>query len=208
MNPFKINFVFDSCENNFSHSSKVAEWWGTWTSLAFFLVAIFGLTRPKTNNRLLMCYLATIPIGITSTIHHAILSPFTQFFDELAIIIGEVIYLRALYVDIEHTKLLTLLTLLGIYHPLPEAMVVFYLLGKILVQVNNMRKKFKKLRIYCNIIFGCAFVSLACLVLDLAALLGAPWLCLPYHSLWHIVMALFCFTGALAIEKLNKYYLN
>ena len=206
--PFALYFVFDPCEENFSHSPYVAEWWGTWSSLCFFIVAIFGCRRPVPP-RVLHCYLSTIPIGITSTIHHMTLSPFTQFCDELAIVIAECIYLRALHIEIPCKPAIAVLCALGIFHPLPLGIVIFSLLGTIFSTVVEMKAKYPQLVTYCNLVLLCSVLSLVCLVMDFVACSGPQWLRIPYHSVWHVVMAAFCTIGALALEKrhyINKYF--
>lgn len=79
------------CEEKYLHSDYIAEYYNTWTSLAFVIIAIaqfwlscdFETTLPRTGIRVIWVLL--LIVGVCSGIYHSTLSLAGQLLDEVSI---------------------------------------------------------------------------------------------------------------------------
>ncbi len=201
-NPLAIYFVYDSCEENYAHSEFIAEWWGMISSLLFVFIGGVGCWYSSLKN----CYISLIVVGIASVFNHAALSPFSQFCDEIAIICAELAY--ASEADIKISRqflwLLFIMCILGMYNPIPLAIVMVLLFQKIISRIILMKKRFKQLHYISSATIGCFILSICFGLLDYST---CPHLQhVHFHALWHITVAIFCLLGACSIEHYkNKF---
>jgi len=200
-NPFAIYFVYDSCEENYTHSIYIAEWWGTLSSILFIVIGSIGLYYSSLKH----CYISLIVVGIASTFNHVILSPFSQYCDEMAIICAELAFANAADITLQISRqfllLLLIMCILGMYHPLPLAIVMALLFQKIIYQVVQMRKRFHQLQYLGAATIVCFILSICFGLLDYFTCPHLQYM--QFHALWHIVIVIFCVLGAKSIEQLR-----
>ena len=84
--------LMDWCEANYVHSSRIAEFWNTWTNVPYCIVGlatIFCLPQHAAFVRLRGAGVALCGIGIGSMAFHGTLTRAGQAADELAIVYWE-----------------------------------------------------------------------------------------------------------------------
>ncbi|KAL1933829.1 hypothetical protein VTP01DRAFT_7919 [Rhizomucor pusillus] len=83
-----VSSSVDWCEENYTHSKYIAEFWNTVSSLAMMVIGIAGLilhTQPL-GWRLSFGYLLIVVVGIGSVLFHATLQYRYQMWDELPMV--------------------------------------------------------------------------------------------------------------------------
>lgn len=80
----------DWCEPNYEWTFLVAEWWNTWSSIAYIALGALGAQLTVGRSRLghmTIAYVMLIFVGIGSTLFHATLSRTGQILDEFSMIL-------------------------------------------------------------------------------------------------------------------------
>lgn len=86
-----VTSEIDWCEENYTISLYVAEFWNTLSSLAFVLLSSFGVFwvwKHRLEERFLLAYASTGVIGIGSVLFHATLKRTSQLLDEVPMLFG------------------------------------------------------------------------------------------------------------------------
>ncbi|KAH8554796.1 ceramidase [Umbelopsis sp. PMI_123] len=78
----------DWCEENYTHSYYVAEWWNSISSVAMIVQGLLGmyLHQNTLGNKITFSYFLTVIVGIGSTMFHATLLHEYQMWDELPMV--------------------------------------------------------------------------------------------------------------------------
>ncbi|KAI8918775.1 alkaline ceramidase 3 [Entophlyctis helioformis] len=86
-----VTATLDWCEENYTVSYYIAEWWNTWSNLIFpaaALVGVWSSWQTKSEARIYAMYLALAVVGAGSFAFHATLTYTMQLSDELPMIYG------------------------------------------------------------------------------------------------------------------------
>ncbi|KAI8896585.1 ceramidase [Globomyces pollinis-pini] len=86
----------DWCEENYTVSPFIAEWWNTLTNLNYILLSLVGFWsayQTKSETRTYFLYLAALAIGLGSFAFHMTLTYEMQLSDELPMIFGTAFHL-------------------------------------------------------------------------------------------------------------------
>lgn len=203
---FSLFWVMNSCEPDYSDSAYLQEYWGVYSSLAFLVPPMFRLVvlwPIPINEKLKRCYLSLVLVAFASGLFHSYVSYPTQAIDMTAILIAELCYAKALNLSISRSQevfmWITYSTIL--FTPIFASVTI----GLLFVQFFSFTfKKFKEikqtaLRVTALISLFSILGAVLCIPLDLMC--NSPLL---YHSYWHLLIALFCFSGAVSAELLYR----
>ena len=81
-----ITSSIDWCEENYTHSYYIVEFWNTMTSTSMFFTGLYLYYNDKSNSRLQTLYYLLCLVGIGSVLFHMTLSRYSQALDEVPMI--------------------------------------------------------------------------------------------------------------------------
>jgi len=206
---FQFYYVFDSCEPNYQYSTLVAELWGLISSFSFFLIPIIGMS--SRSDKIRRCNKSLLLVGICSSLHHLLLNHVTQFFDELSIIIAEIIFLDAIDVKLDKWTIALIASFIpfGILHPLPLGVIIFTLFWIIIKNAITIAKQHRnQLGMATKIIVIVNFLAVTLCLSDFFMCAYPHFKHFHFHSWWHVLMACFCYLGEECIGILEKLKLK
>lgn len=204
--PYQWFFVFNSCEQDYSHSDYIQEYFSAISSFAFFLpyiIRILILKKIELPVSLVKVYYVLILVGVTSTLFHTKMTYLTQFIDMTSILIAQLIFANTVRLTITPAfeKFMIVCYFLSVFHPLPisiNLLILFILFSRWVIQ-TICRLNMTKFTLFACLGFALKICALLCIPLDIVCA-GFEY----FHGFWHIFIATYCFSGLLAIEILMK----
>mmetsp|Transcript_23580 Transcript_23580/g.41795 ORF Transcript_23580/g.41795 Transcript_23580/m.41795 type:complete len:216 (-) Transcript_23580:457-1104(-) len=201
---FSFFFVMNSCEPDYSDSEYFQEYWGVYTSLAFLVPAFIRLVLcgfSPVSPKLRRCYKALILVAFASGLFHTYVSYPTQAIDMTAILIAELCFAEALGLVItryqEVFMVLSYFTIL--FTPVFTSIVIFLLFVQFSAYTIRMFRQEPRFIIRIPAIVSLLSIIGALLCIPLDMICDSPLL---YHAYWHLLIAVYCFSGAISIELL------
>jgi hypothetical protein len=201
---FSLFWVMNSCEPDYADSNYLQEHWGVYTSLAFVVppfCRLLLLWRRPITPKLRRCYLSMLFVALASGVFHSYVSYPTQVIDMTAILIAELCFAEA--VSLSFSGYYEVFLALSYFSILFTPILTGLNIGLLFLQFSLFTiQKFQvipvtSLRVTAVISLVSMVGAVLCLPLDL--LCNSPLL---FHAYWHLLIAVYCFSGAIAIELL------
>lgn len=201
---FSLFWVMNSCEADYATSEYLQEYWGVYTSIAFLVPPFLRLVIcgfSPVNPKLRRCYRSLIFVAFASGLFHTYVSYPTQALDMTSILIAELCYAEAVGLAISNYQ--EVFMVLSYFSILFTPIFTGINIGLLFVQFSLFTiKKFREipklsLRVVAIVSLVSMIGAVLCLPLDLIC--SSP---IHFHAYWHLLIAVYCFSGAIAIELL------
>jgi hypothetical protein len=143
-----------------------------------------------------------LPLFLVGIIYHSHLTWFTQLLDEVGVIQAEVAFYQTIRpLNATQASFILLFVLLGTIHPIFPGVVILYMsieLGKEAMEISILVKQWRWSVYAAPVLVALNAAAVAAGFLDA---LICPVGHFGFHSLFHILMALYCFVGLLVLRS-------